>query len=186
MSSLLTTKSQARRQRAGSTKRRSVSQGQCCPYTCAKILLLDVPPGYERAYWSGNGIGCLQHGSGICEQIEDEDLLRIGLRPNATTASTSDKTFLQVFRTSARSKNSKYPPAALVEVYLDREAEVAKLRRLHRHLIVIDLQHPRRPQSAAAKMAYQGMLEAREAWVANTLPIPFKRGENWRCRYAYA
>lgn len=71
-----------------------------------------------------------------------------------------------------------------MEVYLGREAEVAKLRRLH--LIVIDLQHPRRPQSAAAKMAYQGMLEARETWVANTLPIPFKRGENWRCRYAYA
>ena len=42
-----------------------------------------------------------------------------------------------------------------------------------------------RPQSVAAKKAYQGMQEARERWVANTTSIPFKHGENWWCRYAY-
>lgn len=77
-----------------------------------------------------------------------------------------------------------YPPAALVEVYLDRETEVAKLRRLH--LIVVDLLRPKRPQSHAAKITHRSMVNAREAWVANTTPLPLRKGETWRCRYAYA
>ena len=73
---------------------------------------------------------------------------------------------------AAGGKNGKLPPAALVEVYQDLEAEVAKLRRLY--LIIVHLQHLKRRQSLAEKRVYQGMLEARARWEANTTPIPLQ------------
>lgn len=96
-------------------------------------------PGYEKTYWSATVVESLQHEAGVCEQIENEDSLRIAVGKNVT-ASTSDNTFLRHSRMAAGGKNGKLPPAAFVEVYQDLEAEVAKLRRLY--LIIVDLQHP--------------------------------------------
>ena len=56
-------------------------------------------------------------GAGICEQIENKDSLRIALKANDLTASTSDSTFLSHFRMAAGCKNGKFPPAALVEAF---------------------------------------------------------------------
>ena len=63
------------------------------------------------------------------------------------------------------------------------DAAFARLRRLH--LIIVDLQHPKRVASQAEKDIYQQMLVSRDGWTTNTRPIPLKAGENWRCRYAF-
>ena len=36
-------------------------------------------PGYEKTYWSATVVESLQHEAGVCEQIENEDSLRIAL-----------------------------------------------------------------------------------------------------------
>jgi len=74
-----------------------------------------------------------------------------------------------------------FPLAALVKIYHEPDAAFAKLRRLH--LIIVDLQHPKRA-SLAEQRVHRHMMDFRRN-VLNTTPIPLEAGEDWRCRYGY-
>ena len=125
---------------------------------------------------------CGQHGSGICEQRADADPLQVALRASSLNLSQQDEDFLRHFRASAAATNGWYPPAALVEIYHEPDAAFAKLRRLH--LIIVDLQHPKRA-SVAEQRTHRRMMDFRQGNVLNTTPFPLEAGEDWRCRYGY-
>lgn len=106
----------------------------------ARLMLPLHVPGYEKTYWSATVVESLQHEAGVCEQIENEDSLRIALWAKTSRPPPAIIPFCVIPGWRQGAKNGKLPPAALVEVYQDLEAEVAKLRRLY--LIIVDLQHP--------------------------------------------
>ena len=123
-------------------------------------------------------VGNLQHGSGICEQRADADPLQVALRASSLNLSQQDEDFLRHFRASAAVTNGWFPPAALVEIYHEPD----KLQWLH--LIIVDLQHPKRA-SLAEQRVQRHMMDFRQGNVVNTTPIPLEAGEDWRCRYSY-
>lgn len=72
---------------------------------CFVMCLLDM----KGLVGAATVVGSLQHGSGICEQRVQGDLLRVALRAENLSSSHLDEKFLRNFRMSATRADGKPP-----------------------------------------------------------------------------
>ena len=141
------------------------------------------------ALWTWKAWWVLLPWSVICstgqESVSSEQMLtlfKLHCEPVLWTYPNRMKIFFAIFGHLPAVTNGWFPPAALVEIYHEPDAAFAKLQWLH--LIIVDLQHPKRA-SLAEQRVQRHMMDFRQGNVVNTTPIPLEAGEDWRCRYSY-